>query len=509
MKKKIIVVYSIAAVLALVAVVAGVSVNAMEKTVQPGKIPQGYSVNGIAIGGKTPKEAAALADALAKKVGKTELIVNVGDAGTESVSFAELGVNASADAFIDKASKVGTEGNLIERYMEIKDAEEKPEDYKFNLQFDATLVDKFVKDVYKKYKTDAVNATLTRQNGQFIIGHGQTGRKIYYKKSLDTVNQVLSSFELPEGAESWDDPVCSFDLVTVKPKYDEESLAMVTDVLGTYTTNYGSSTTGRATNVENGCRLVNGILLMPGEQVSVNDRMYPYTIENGYAEGGAYVNGKIVADVGGGICQVSTTLYNAVLYAELEVVERFNHSMTVDYVPLSRDAAIAGDWKDFVFRNNTEYPVYVEGIAGGGNITFNVYGHETRDTVHRKLEFESKVLKTIPPEKDNVTIDKTKPAGFMQVTQGAYTGYESQLIKKVLIDGKVTEESVVNSSKYKAVGRYVIKGPDEKNASGSAIDVEKKGDKEKKASDSKKESEKRSDDDGKEKKKSTREKDEE
>lgn len=96
--------------------------------------------------------------------------------------------------------------------------------------------------------------------------------------------------------------------------------------------------------------------------------------ENGYALAGSYENGQTVQTYGGGICQVSTTLYNAVIRAELKIVERFPHSMTVHYVPRSADAAIAGTHKDMKFKNTFDTPIYIEGKANGSTITFTVYG---------------------------------------------------------------------------------------------------------------------------------------
>jgi len=129
----------------------------------------------------------------------------------------------------------------------------------------------------------------------------------------------------------------------------------------------------------------------------MEEKTKPYTEENGYVLGGSYEGGRVVESYGGGICQVSTTLYNAVIYAELEIVERYPHSMLVDYVSPSRDAAIAGDYKDLKFRNNLDLPIYVEGIAGGGRITFNIYGCETRDVKNRRIEFESKTTAVRQP----------------------------------------------------------------------------------------------------------------
>ena len=111
--------------------------------------------------------------------------------------------------------------------------------------------------------------------------------------------------------------------------------------------------------------------------------------DSGYAMAGSYLNGEVVDSMGGGICQVSTTLYNAVLRAELNVTERSPHSMTVHYVDLSEDAAIAGTYKDLKFVNSTEYPIYIEGYTTSDKkITFNIYGKETRDK-NRTISFES------------------------------------------------------------------------------------------------------------------------
>ena len=114
----------------------------------------------------------------------------------------------------------------------------------------------------------------------------------------------------------------------------------------------------------NGCSLINGTTLYPGEEFSTYKTVSPFSVANGYYMAGSYVSGKVVDSLGGGICQVSTTLYNAVLLAELEVTERYNHSMIVGYVDPSADAAIAeSSGKDFKFVNNTDAPIYIEGYT--------------------------------------------------------------------------------------------------------------------------------------------------
>ena len=136
----------------------------------------------------------------------------------------------------------------------------------------------------------------------------------------------------------------------------------------------------------------------------------------------------MVDSLGGGICQVSTTLYNAVLLAELEVTERYNHSMIVGYVDPSADAAIAeSSGKDFKFVNNTDAPIYIEGYTHDKQITFNIYGKETRAAGH-SVRYESEVLETITPPADQIYADAGQPIGYI-VTESAHIGYKARLWK--------------------------------------------------------------------------------
>ena len=192
---------------------------------------------------------------------------------------------------------------------------------------------------------------------------------------------------------------------------------------------------------------LNGILLQPGETLSVYDTTAPYDEANGYVEGTAYENGQIVPSFGGGICQVSTTLYNAVIYAELEIEERYPHSMTVDYVEPSRDAAIAGGYMDFKFKNPYDTPIYIFGEIDGSNLLrFVIYGKETRPE-NRTVEFESETLST---EEYSVVYKENPelPFGSMQYTGSPHTGREARLWKVVYEDGAEVSREIFNTSTY-------------------------------------------------------------
>lgn len=151
------------------------------------------------------------------------------------------------------------------------------------------------------------------------------------------------------------------------------------DVLGSYST-YGTGTKGRMTNITLAAEACDGVILMPGEVFSYNATLGERTAERGYQEATVYVNTSSTKGIGGGICQVSSTLFAAVLYADLEIVERTNHSLTVGYLPLGMDAAVSWGTLDFRFRNNTAYPIRLSVTYEKGNIDVEILGTKETDT---------------------------------------------------------------------------------------------------------------------------------
>jgi vancomycin resistance protein YoaR len=284
------------------------------------------------------------------------------------------------------------------------------------------------------------------------ISDGQTGLIIDESQSIQVIKDFVQG--------NWDGENAKVELSVKedKPLGDREALSKVKDVLGTYTTSYKTSGASRSANVANGCRLINGTTLYPGDEFSVLDVITPFTEANGYFPAGSYLNGVVVESIGGGICQVSTTLYNAVLLAELEVTERHCHSMIVTYVSPSADAAIAeSGGKNFKFVNSTDYPIYIEGYTTKDkHITFTIYGVETRPS-DRKIAFKSEVLETTPASADEFVTTSTEGVGYVG-TQSAHVGYKAQLRKIVTEGGAEVENEVINSSTYKMVPKIVTVG---------------------------------------------------
>lgn len=210
---------------------------------------------------------------------------------------------------------------------------------------------------------------------------------------------------------------------------------------------------------------MNGTLLYPGDEFSFYEVVTPFTEENGYGMGGAYENGQVVQSMGGGICQVSTTLYNTVLRSELEVTERHNHTMTVAYVPLAQDAAIAGTYMDLKFKNNTDAPVYIEGYTQNGQITFTMYGHETRDE-GRTIEFVSEATGTTPR---GTKIEASGDSlGTVIEKSSGFDGQTAQLWKVITYANGETEKVLVNNSNYYASPKTYSVGTSSSDASAVA-----------------------------------------
>lgn len=143
-----------------------------------------------------------------------------------------------------------------------------------------------------------------------------------------------------------------------------------------FTTVFEGFTPEEHENIDLAAKTINGTVLQPGEVFSQNETAGPYTEEKGYKEGIGYVGGELVKDFGGGVCNVSTTLYNTAIASNLEIVERHNHSMPVSYVPYGQDAAVAYGYKDFQFKNNTENPILIWTELIDNRLYMGFYGKE-------------------------------------------------------------------------------------------------------------------------------------
>lgn len=434
-------------------------------------ICDGVYIDDVNVSGMTREEAQEAVNAYLDGLMEKEIAV-VLDEEVAITSVKDLGYACNENTYLDEAMNVGKIGNLIKRYKDLKDVENGGLYFELQFTLDESAVRNFIETQCSVHDIEAQNATVQRSGGQFVYANEIAGRKL----DVDATYQAISNAILND----WNQLDIVVDAVIVDdiPQYTLEMVQKCNTLLGSFNTNYSTSSTSRKNNIANAARLINNSIVYPGEVFSCYEKMNPFTAENGYYSAGAYVNGMVEDSIGGGVCQASTTLYNAVLRAELEIVERAAHSMTVSYVPVSFDAAIAGTYKDLKFRNNLEVPVLVEAITNGTTITFNIYGYETRDTANRKVEYKSEIISKTEPPKDVITEDPTQPTTYRKVTQGAYTGYVAVLYKYVYENGVLVDTIQVNKSTYKASPAYVTVGTKEEEVPEEDDNDKEQGDKE-------------------------------
>ena len=418
------------------------------------------SVDDISVAGMKDTEVKALLEQKQTEFGATTVVLKAEEAKVE-VLLSELGFAiANIDEVVTEAVSYGKDGGVFSRYMQFKDLEETAVSFDLEYKVDPTLVAEVINAKLPEMENSAKDATLTRANGTFVITDEEIGVTVDPVASVDVIETYFK--------ETWNKVSGEIELVTTvdEPELTKEILAQVKDVLGTFTTYAGGTGSNRVGNIRTGVSLINGSLVMPGEVFSADQAMRPYTKENGYAEAGAYLNGKVIQSMGGGICQVSSTLYNAVILAELGVEQRQPHSMLVDYVKPSMDAAIAGDYKDLKLKNTTDAPIYIEGYVANGYVTFTIYGKETRPA-NRSIKFVSETLSTTDPGKKFEA--SNDPLGTIVKTSGAHTGMKAQLWKVVYENGVEVSREVFNTSSYMASPAYYTVGTATDNAEAKAV----------------------------------------
>ena len=351
--------------LAALTILAATPVYAKEMT-----IPDGIFVGEFSLGGMTKAEAEKQIKEYVDAQADRKVTLDIDGQKVETTAKA-LGFAWSNLTAVDEAAAHAVGGNLVQQYMGLKDLEKEPVYIALETAVDAEKVSAFVAEQGEGLTAEPKNASITRVDGKFEITPGESGKVVDAEATKAVLDEALAS---SDGS----DVTVKAEVAVREPDITEEQLATIGDVLGTFSTDFSSSGAARSKNLANGASKINGRVVMPGEMLSGYECMHPFSTDNGYYTAAAYENGQVVDSIGGGVCQIATTLYNASLLAEVEITQRQNHSMIVGYVKPSRDAAIAGTYKDIKITNNYSTPIYVEGGTSGRTLTFTIYGKETR-----------------------------------------------------------------------------------------------------------------------------------
>ena len=415
-----------------------------------GTLPSGFTAGGFDLTGMTGEEAKQKLKEQVAVMSGQEITLTI-DGNEIATTAAELGFTWSNQAEVEEEAEKYAGGNLLRRYLNQKSLEKEPVDIALVTEVDAGKVAEFVESRLSEYTRPAQDAVITKTESGFQVTESVIGMEVDTEATKQALDQAIKG-----GLTA---PVTVAAVVAeTQPAKTTEQLATIQDELGTFSTSFSAGNRSRTKNLTTGAGKINGTVLMPGEEFSAYTWLTPFTVENGYAAAGSYANGQVVDTVGGGACQICTTLYNAALLSELEITQRQNHSMIVTYVKPSRDSAIAGTVKDLKFKNSYETPIYLEGLVNGSTLTFTIYGQETRPA-NREIKFVSETVSTKDPGEPVMKEDPTLAPGSQVKEQSAHTGLQSRLWKYVYVDGAETEKTLVNSDTYMASKAIYRVGP--------------------------------------------------
>lgn len=227
------------------------------------------------------------------------------------------------------------------------------------------------------------------------------------------------------------------------------------DLLATYTTTYSTKNVNRSTNIKLACDKIDGTVLMPGEVFSYNTIVGKRTADAGFKSAAVYVGGEVTTGIGGGICQVSSTLYNSVLLSNLEVVERVNHGFNPGYVPAGRDATVSWGGPDFKFKNNRTYPIKIICTTTGGKIITEIHG--LKEENEYDVEISSYITKYIQYKTINQE-DNTLPVGTTNVIQEGSNGCNAVCYKILKQNGEIISKTLISSDTYSPHNKIVTVG---------------------------------------------------
>ena len=398
--------------------------------------------------GKTKKEAQMIIkDKYSSQVIKKKINI-VTENKKYILDYSTIDAKYNIDEAIEQAISYGKDMNMFQKYKAIKI----PVETKIKLKFEYNnkSVDKMLEKIVKDTNRKPVNATITMvSSGQFKVTKEIVGKQLETEKLKNNIKSKING-TLSEAVISIAAPVKE-----IKPKISAATLNAINTKISEFSTNFESSSEGRATNIDLSTKSINGTLLMPGDVFSFNDVVGQRTAEKGYQAAGVIVGDKIEQGLGGGICQVSSNLYNAILGTELISLERTHHTFPSHYVPIGQDATVDYGNLDYKFKNTFKYPIYIEGFISNRNIYFNIYSNAT--LTKRTYEIVNEILGVTQPKTETIQ-DSTKYQGETEIIKTGYIGYKVKVIRKTYENGKLINTQIINNDTYNVINGIVKVG---------------------------------------------------
>ena len=474
-------------------------------------IINGVTIEGIDVSGLSRENAKEKINSIYEEKEKQDIILKYEEYETK-ITPKSIDTNYEIDKSIEKALSLGRDNNIIINNYNILLAKIG----KKNIEVDVTINEAETKTIIEGISSNIPGAMIESdyyiEDNKLIITSGNKGLKINtenlienIKNQLKDLNSNQEKIEIPvitqepkkidinkiyeevhkevQDAYITQDPVTihpevegiDFDieeakqilneekeiyeipLIITKPKVTMSQIGSEAfpDLLATYSTKYDGGNTNRTTNLKLACEKINDKVILPGETFSYNKTLGERTISAGYKEAKVYENGQVVDGIGGGICQVSSTLYNSVLMANMEVTERRNHQFITSYTPAGRDATVVYGMTDLKFKNTRTYAVKIKATCSNGIITISIYG--IKEENEYTISFSTETISTIPYTVKYID-DNTLASGTEKVKQQGANGLTTETYIIKTLNGQVVSKELLSKDTYSAMQRIILRG---------------------------------------------------
>lgn len=414
------------------------------------QIVKGVYIRQMDLSELSKNDALKAIQSLGKEIGVQKIRVEVGD-DKWYVPLKDLGVGLDSEKMVNTAYALGRQGTLLEQYRERKDIATKGQELKLEIVVDRKAMDRKLTELTKPLSKLPVNATFRiSDEDQIEIIPGNNGRGVDTSKAAQDLEDIVELKVKPS-------LVLGMKEIEPQQKVSDLEAMGIKAVVAKFTTIFDASQGNRSYNIAVAAEALNGLLVAPAQIVSFNENVGPRSSAAGYREAPEIVNNKLVPGIGGGVCQVSTTLYNSLLKGNFEIVNRRPHSIPASYVPVGRDATVTYGGIDFKFKNNRKSYLYIKSLVKGNRLTFKLFG----DPAENK---EVEIIDDIEQVIENKTIYEKDPnleQGKEVVKEKGHKGFRTTTVRLVKENSRVVKREVVSKSFYKPINRIIAVGTGE------------------------------------------------
>ncbi len=421
--------------LSILAIVLGLGTYGYYNILSTDKIYEGVSVDEFDLSFLTKDEAAKLImNKREQELDEKNMVLTYGDKVFD-INIRQFDFKYDYDSAIDKAYSIGREGNIISRIKEIITTKKNGVKINLNSSYNKDKIYEITESIAQEIDMEMEEAQFHFNNGNINITDEVIGKKVKQEELaqlIETNIEDLSTIEIP--------------VEIIYPTRTRELLSRINGVIAEYSTSFKGSNKERIENIIISSKALSNDIIMPGDIFSFNEMVGPREKKFGYKEANVIIKGEFTPDVGGGVCQTSTTLYNALLLADVDIIERHHHSIPVKYVNIGQDAAVAYGFLDLKFKNNFDFPIYIHSRVVGDRIHIYIYGD--RNAKDYSIKIESKIVETIESQEEKVE-DSTLAPGTKELVQQGRTGYKVHTYKHKIKNGKVVDTQLITKDFYK------------------------------------------------------------